>query len=100
MCIPDRSLPRVDGVTLRTVLALATALGIDVEEERTMPEQLDELEVWALNALHGIRIVTSWTDGPALAEQPGRLATWRTRLDALRRALPEVRPESVGRLER
>jgi hypothetical protein len=46
-----------------------------------------------LNALHGIRIVTAWVDGPATAEQPGRLATWRARLDALRKPLPEPGPE-------
>ncbi|QEO09787.1 aminotransferase class IV [Protaetiibacter larvae] len=89
LCIPDRTLPRVDGVTLRTVLALATALGIEISEERTMPDELDELEVWALNALHGIRIVTAWQGGPAsTAEEPGRLSRWRLRLDALRRPLP------------
>jgi hypothetical protein len=52
------------------------------------PAELDGTELWALSALHGIRIVTSWVDGPQLAEQPGRLATWRTRLDALRKPLP------------
>lgn len=90
LCIPDRELARIDGVTIRTVLALATALGIDVTEERAMPDDLDELEVWALNALHGIRMVTAWQGGPAsTAEEPGRLSRWRLRLDALRRPLPE-----------
>ena len=45
----------------------------------------DGTELWALSALHGIRIVTAWVDGPSLAEKPGRLAQWRTRLDALRK---------------
>jgi len=89
LCIPDRGLPRVDGVTIRTVLALATALGIEIAEEQTLPEDLDELEVWALNALHGIRMVTAWQGGPlSPAEEPGRLSRWRLRLDALRRPLP------------
>lgn len=89
LCIPDRTLPRVDGVTVRTVLALATALGIDISEERALPEELDEHEVWALNALHGIRMVTAWQGGPpSTAEDPGRLSRWRLRLDALRRPLP------------
>lgn len=91
LCIPDRGLARVDGVTMRTVLALATALGIDISEERALPEDLDELEVWALNALHGIRMVTAWQGGPpSTAEDPGRLSRWRLRLDALRRPLPGV----------
>ncbi|MBX3195089.1 MAG: aminotransferase class IV [Microbacteriaceae bacterium] len=88
LCVPAADIERIDGVTLRSVVALATALGIDVLYESVRPEELDGLEVWALNALHGIRIVTSWIDGPATAEEPGRLADWRARLDALRHPLP------------
>jgi branched-subunit amino acid aminotransferase/4-amino-4-deoxychorismate lyase len=88
LCVPADDIDRVDGVTVRSVVTLATALGIDVLHESVGPEELDGLEVWALNALHGIRIVTSWVDGPATAEEPGRLAAWRARLDALRKPLP------------
>jgi len=89
LCAPSPELERVDSVTARSVLALATALGIDVLYESVSPADLDGLEVWALSALQGIRIVTAWVDGPAVAEQPGRLATWRARLDRLRRPLPD-----------
>ena len=88
LCVPSPDIERIDGVTVRSVLTLAAALGIDVLHESVTPAELDGLEVWALNALHGIRIVTSWVDGPATAEQPGRLASWQARLDALRRPLP------------
>lgn len=88
LCVPDDDIERVDGVTLKSVVALATALGVDVLYESVTPAELDGLEVWSLNSLHGIRIVTSWVDGPATAEEPGRLATWRRRLDALRKPLP------------
>lgn len=94
LAIPADDIPRIDSVTLRSVLALATALGIDILRESVPPEELEGCEVWALNALHGIRIVTEWIDGPAVAEQPGRLEDWRRRLDALRRALPD--PEEVA----
>jgi hypothetical protein len=40
-----------------------------------------------VNALHGIRIVTEWVDGPQLAERPGRLNSWQARLDALRKPI-------------
>jgi branched-subunit amino acid aminotransferase/4-amino-4-deoxychorismate lyase len=89
LCAPSPELERVDSVTARSVIALATALGIDVLYESVTPSDLDGLELWALSALHGIRIVTGWVDGPGVAEQPGRLATWRARLDRLRRPLPE-----------
>ena len=85
LCGPLDELARIDSVTARSVLTLARALGIDTHEEAVTPAELDGVELWALNALHGIRIVTSWIDGPALAERPGRLAQWRTRMDALRK---------------
>jgi len=87
LCLPPADVPRLPGVTLRTVLALAAALGVEVHHERRRPDELDGLEVWSLSALHGARIATRWVDGPALAEQPGRLRAWRARLDALRRPL-------------
>lgn len=87
LCAPSPNLERVDSVTARSVIALATALGVDVHYESVTPAELDGLEVWALSALHGIRIVTSWVDGPGMAEEPGRLAQWRTRLDRLRKPL-------------
>jgi len=88
LCGPPETFDRVDSVTARSVLTLARALGIDTHEEAVTPAELDGTELWALSALHGIRIVTRWVDGPELAEKPGRLAQWRARLDALRRDIP------------
>lgn len=87
LCGPLPEFERVDSVTARSVLTLARALGLDTHEEAVTPAELDGTELWALSALHGIRIVTAWVDGPQLAEHPGRLATWRARMDALRRPL-------------
>ena len=87
LCGPSAELDRVGSVTARAVLTLATALGFDTHEESVTPAELDGCELWALSALHGIRIVTQWLGGPDLAEQPGRLATWRARLEALRKPL-------------
>jgi branched-subunit amino acid aminotransferase/4-amino-4-deoxychorismate lyase len=88
LCVPAAEIERIDSVTVRSVIAIATALGIDVLYESVTPADLQGLEVWALNALHGIRIVTSWVDGPPTAEQPGRVGAWQARLDALRKPLP------------
>ncbi|HEY8588599.1 MAG TPA: aminotransferase class IV [Naasia sp.] len=87
LCLPPDDLPRVDGVAERALVTAASALGVEIVCEHVTPAELDGTEVWALNALHGIRIVTGWIDGPATAELPGRLALWRRRLDALRRPL-------------
>lgn len=92
LCAPpegseDSAFARVDSVTARSLFGLASALGVESFREAVTPSELEGTEVWALNALHGIRIVTRWVDGPALAEKPGRLALWRERRSALRRPL-------------
>jgi len=86
LCIPDPSLLRTDSVTAGVIVTLATAFGVDVLHERRSPAELDGREIWIVNALHGIRIVTAWVDGPSPAQEPGRLRLWRQRLDALTRA--------------
>ena len=96
LCVPSIELPRIDSVTLRSVLALATATGVDVLHDTVTPGALEGCEVWALNALHGIRIVTGWVDGPVTAELPGRLEVWRARLDALRKPLPAASRATAG----
>lgn len=85
---PPFSLPRVDSVAARTVRGIAAALGTPVEEEEARPAELDGAVLWAVNALHGIRAVTSWVDGPALAQDPARTEAWRARFAALARPLP------------
>lgn len=88
LCAPPFELPRVDSVAARTVRGIAAALGVPVEEEAVRPSQLDGAVLWAVNALHGIREVTSWVDGPALATDPTRTDAWRARFAALARPLP------------
>jgi branched-subunit amino acid aminotransferase/4-amino-4-deoxychorismate lyase len=90
LCTPPAELARVDSVASRSLLTLATALGVDLLEEAVTPAELDGTEVWTINSLHGPRIVTRWIDGPGLAELPGRLALWRGRLAALAHPLPAV----------
>ncbi|MEO6943258.1 MAG: aminotransferase class IV [Lacisediminihabitans sp.] len=90
LCAPAPELERIDSVTAKSLITLATALGYDLYYESVTPAELDGLEVWAVNALHGIRIVTAWVDGPSTAEVPGRLRKWRRLLDTLRKPLPPV----------
>jgi branched-subunit amino acid aminotransferase/4-amino-4-deoxychorismate lyase len=87
LCGPPRDFERVASVTAASVLTLAAALVIETFEEAVTPAELDGTEVWSLSALHGPRIVTGWIDGPATAELPGRLATWRARLEKLRKPI-------------
>jgi branched-subunit amino acid aminotransferase/4-amino-4-deoxychorismate lyase len=87
LCAPPVEFDRVDSVTAGSVLTLATALGVEVFREAVTPTELSGTELWAMSALHGIRIVTRWVDGPDLAELPGRLGEWRARMDALRKPI-------------
>ena len=92
LCSPLDRFERVDSVTVKSLISLAGALGVDTVSEAVTPEELDGCELWAVNALHGIRMVTEWIDGPllaqvGLAELPGRLALWRKRREALRKPL-------------
>lgn len=90
LCAPSPELPRIDSVTARSVLTLAAALGVETRAAHATPAELDGTEIWSLSALHGIRIVTSWIDGPACAEEPGRLESWRRRLSVLTRPVATV----------
>jgi branched-subunit amino acid aminotransferase/4-amino-4-deoxychorismate lyase len=94
LCGPPATFDRVDSVTVRSVLTLAAALGVETYEEAVTPGEIADTELWSLNALHGIRIVTEWIDGPALAQLPGRLTLWRARMDALRKPISAVRNPS------
>jgi branched-subunit amino acid aminotransferase/4-amino-4-deoxychorismate lyase len=88
LCHPPLSLPRVDSVTARSILTIASATGVAVREEAARPDELEGCEVWAVNALHGIRLVTDWVEGPAVAASDTRARRWRMRLAALARPLP------------
>lgn len=83
LCAPPTSLVRVDSVTAKTLMAIATALGTEIRYEAAQPHELDALEVWAVNALHGIRTIAAWIEGPALAGESSRASAWRARMDAL-----------------
>ena len=90
LCYPPVDFERVPSVTARSLIGLATAIGVETLEEAVTPAELDGTELWALNALQGPRIVTRWIEGPGTAELPGRLAQWRLRLGALAYPLPEA----------
>lgn len=97
LCAPpaeseDREFARVPSVTARSLLGLAAAMGLDTRGERATPADLDGCEVWALNALHGIRMVAAWHSGPQLAEKPGRIGAWRERRQALRTPIGDLTP--------
>ncbi|QBE50088.1 aminotransferase class IV [Leucobacter triazinivorans] len=67
---------RVDSVTERLLRAEAPLV-----DARIRPEALLRCEVWAVNALHGIRVVTHVDDEPLPAPDAPRLRRFRDALD-------------------
>jgi branched-subunit amino acid aminotransferase/4-amino-4-deoxychorismate lyase len=71
------------GVTRQILLERATTAGHPVCLEAPLAASLDSLEVWAVNALHGVRPITEWISSPLRAGPPIRAALWRRYLDDL-----------------
>ncbi|QWT23026.1 aminotransferase class IV [Subtercola sp. PAMC28395] len=91
--VPPATAARVDSVTARSIVVLARATGVRVVEEAATPASLAGAEVWAVNALYGIRTVTHWhgaseqTRVTELTVNPARAELWQRRLDSLARPL-------------
>lgn len=80
------------GITRELVLELAAADGYEIRRERVRPAALDGLEVWLVNALHGVRSVSEWIGRPGASSMaaPGnasRALAFRRRLNATARPI-------------
>lgn len=86
------STERVPSVTEALILKIALDEGMLAESQRVTPRELATYEVWAVNALHGIRTVTA-IDGFALAgHDEKRLRKFRDALDRTWQPVIPVRP--------
>ncbi|HET9253623.1 MAG TPA: aminotransferase class IV, partial [Pseudonocardiaceae bacterium] len=88
LCAPPETSAVLPGVTRAVLLGLAAERGIRVEIEEPKPHDLAGLEVWAVNALHGIRSVRGWAGTPIDAGPAYRARRWNSRLDRL--AVPVI----------
>lgn len=80
LCAPGDQIPWLPSITRNLVLSIAEQSGHPISLESAKPEELGGLEIWALGALHGIRVVSEWND---LALAPAR----STHADAFNRRL-------------
>ena len=102
LCAPPEDGGVLPGTTRSFLLTVAEGNGVPVALERPLPADLSGLEVWAVNALHGIRPVTGWLDtGGASARVAAGPATrashWRAILNEAAAAVPGRRSVSHGR---
>jgi branched-subunit amino acid aminotransferase/4-amino-4-deoxychorismate lyase len=70
-------------VTRELLLDEAAAEGVTVRYDDVAPHDLDGLEVWAVNALHGIRPVIAWPGSPFEPGPAPRAESWSARLNRL-----------------
>ena len=85
---PISALPRTDSVTDRVLRDHARLIGATITEVEASAQELAGCELWVLSALHGIRQVTEWVNGPELRTETGRAQYWRTCYNATLEALP------------
>lgn len=72
---------RVDSITESIVLHYAQTRGTQVVHANALPSDLAVAEVWAVNALHGIRPVTRLNEKPLRAPREDRLREYTAALD-------------------
>jgi branched-subunit amino acid aminotransferase/4-amino-4-deoxychorismate lyase len=94
--VPDDA-PVLPGVTRALLLALADAHQVAVRRRRPAPAELAGREVWLTGALHGIRVVSAWADGPP-AGPALRASEWQRRLEAGAEPLARAAPSSAPRV--
>jgi branched-subunit amino acid aminotransferase/4-amino-4-deoxychorismate lyase len=80
---PPLSADSLAGVTRALLLDAVATRGSRVTTESPIPAQLDGLEVWTVNALHGIRPVTEWIGASIETSPATRAACWNAYLNGL-----------------
>lgn len=88
LCHPAPDLPTLPGVTTALLTGHAARTGIEVRPCRRRLSALAGREVWVVNALHGLRPVTTWTDSSLRAGPAERAPSWQTWLHGLSTPLP------------
>lgn len=84
---PTSTLSRVESVTDRILRDHARRIGATITEVEASPVELEGCELWVLSAAHGIRVATSWVNGPTLVAHQGRASYWRMSYDNLARPI-------------
>jgi branched-subunit amino acid aminotransferase/4-amino-4-deoxychorismate lyase len=83
LCAPDEGAGVLPGITRSVLLDAADASGVPIVFSSPMPAELAGLEVWAVNALHGIRPVTGWVGADIEPGPVRRAARWQRYLDEI-----------------
>jgi branched-subunit amino acid aminotransferase/4-amino-4-deoxychorismate lyase len=90
LCLPPPGLRTLPGITSGLLTERACELGIPVARRRVTVAGLAGREVWAVNALHGLRPVTGWDDSGAGPGAATRAPAWRRWLREASALLPST----------
>jgi len=82
LCVPSPALRVLPSVTVALIREIAARSHVPFEHRRRRVRDLHGVEAWVVNALHGIRPVSSWAGQPIVAGPPLRASGWQTRLEA------------------
>lgn len=97
LCCPPAGPDLLAGVTRETLIGGVREAGGEVRFERVRPEALDGLEIWAVNALHGIRSVERFIGAALVPGPPRRAPHWRRYLEELMTAeTPDATEQILG----
>jgi branched-subunit amino acid aminotransferase/4-amino-4-deoxychorismate lyase len=84
LCTVPADAPALPGITRELLLELAVADGHEVRAQWISPPDLDGVEVWLVNALHGLRPVTEFVGAaggsPIRTAAATRAPAWRAKL--------------------
>lgn len=94
LCAPPEEIPALPGTTAGLVRDLATARGVRTAHRARRVDELAGREVWTLNALHGIRLVTALVGCGTVPGDGSHFAAWRERVERLRAPLDP--PSATG----
>lgn len=98
LCSPPEEIPALPGTTAGLVLDMAAAQGIRTARRARRVDELAGREVWLLNALHGIRLVTAFIGCGTTPGEGRHFTPWRERVERLRTPLvppSATRPRQV-----
>lgn len=84
LCHVPPSCRILPGITGQLILRIAGQNGIPVAARMRKPHELNRREVWAVNALHGIRRVINWERTPFQTEVHCDIGYWRNALEKFR----------------
>ncbi|MCP2241793.1 aminotransferase class IV [Lentzea aerocolonigenes] len=87
LCSPPEEIPALPGTTAGLVLDLAASLEVRTARRARHVDELAGREVWLLNALHGIRLVSELIGCDAAPGSGTRFTSWRERVERLRTPL-------------